>query len=90
MSFLIFSEWLLLKEARRRKPAKNVAIDAFIKSVEDLEKDVEKLSKYEKSSSSKKKGKKEDNKKANKDEGEKEEVKDDADSERESDSSSAD
>lgn len=62
MSFLSFSEWLLLKEARSRKLAKNTSIDAFIKSVEELEKDVERLSKYEKSTS-KKKAKKRDDKK---------------------------
>jgi len=62
MSFLSFSEWLLLKEARSRKLAKNTSIDAFIKSVEELEKDVERLSKYEKSAS-KKKAKKRDDKK---------------------------
>jgi hypothetical protein len=64
MSFLSFSEWLLLKEAKRRKPAKNTAIDGFIKSVEELEKDIEKLSKYEKSAEAKKKKEKKDDKKS--------------------------
>ena len=53
MSFPTFSKWLL--EARRPRPAKNTAIDTFIKSVEELQKDVEKLSKYQKASEKKKK-----------------------------------
>ena len=63
MPFPTFSEWLLLNEAKRRKPAKNAAIDAFIKSVEELKNDVEKLSKQKKASGLKKKAKKEDDKK---------------------------
>lgn len=74
MSLPSFSDWLLLKEGRRRRPspAKNSAIDAFLKSVEELEKDVEKLSKYQKSADAKKKDGKKDDKKVLDDEEEEE------------------
>lgn len=63
MSFSSFSQWLLLRESKRRKPrlriAKNSAIDGFIRSVEELERDVEKLSKQKKSPEKNKKKEKE-------------------------------
>lgn len=51
MIFSTFSEWLSLRESKNSKKiraSKNTAIDAFLNAVEELEKDIEKLSKVHK------------------------------------------